>query len=182
MKVLMKKNLLAGLTAGIVIFGLISSVQALTLADVGAVDVIIAQTELANSGDATELNWVNTVLNGGYDLIFKENTVGTDWTDITDMDAVFALALDDSPAYFLIKTGANTGNSNHYYLFENKDSIDWAVINLNDMGFTARNIENIGKVSHIDGFNQPVPEPATMFLLGSGLIGLVSFRKRNKTI
>lgn len=178
----MKKNFLAGLAAGLLILGLISSAQALTLADVGAVDEIIAQTELGNSGDEAELNWVNTVLNGGYDLIFKENTVGTDWTDITDMESVFALALDDSPAYFLIKTGGNTGNSNQYFLFENADSIDWAVINLEEMGFTYRNIENIGKVSHIDGFNQPVPEPATMFLLGSGLIGLVSFRKRNRAL
>jgi len=178
----MKKNFLAGLAAGLLILGLIGSAQALTLADVGAVDVIIAQSELANSGDATELNWVNTVLNGKFDLIFKENTVGADWTDIADMASVFALALDDSPAYFLIKTGGNTGNSNHYYLFENADSIDWAVINLNDMGFNSKDIENIGKVSHIDGFNQPVPEPATMFLLGSGLIGLVSARKRKKTL
>ena len=186
----MKCKFLLGFAAGMMLIGFVGVANALTLSEVGAVDKIKAEKQLGNAGEGTESDWVSSILGNGYTLSFKENTVSTDWTSIDNMAGVFAYKTDDDPSYFLIKTGGNTGNSNDWFLFSNVGSLDWAVISLVDMGFdttTDKNgknkgtsIFNIGKVSHIDGFdkNQPVPEPATMLLMGIGLIGFAMGRRR----
>ncbi|MEN8258757.1 MAG: PEP-CTERM sorting domain-containing protein [Thermodesulfobacteriota bacterium] len=178
----MKKKILAGLATGALLIGMAGVAQALSLTDVGGnVDDLFAQTILADSGDATELAWVNSVLGGGYTLTAKYDTPdGAGWTGIEGLAGVFAHTLLDQPSYFLIKTGTNSGNPNTHFLFDNLASIDWAVIDLGVMGFT--DIENIEKISHIgefDGGNE-VPEPTTMLLMGAGLAGLTAARRKKK--
>jgi hypothetical protein len=173
----MKHILLSYLAVGVIVSGLFGTANALTMADVGGTaDTLIAQTNLINSGDAEELAWVNLVLGGGYTLDFKVNTTSTNWETITDATGIYAYEATEEPEYFLVKTGNNTGNPNHWFLFDNIGSLNWAVISLADMGFSEINIANIDKISHIDGFgdNQPVPEPASMMLMALGIGGILA--------
>ncbi len=183
----MKKKFLASLAIGMFVLGLGSMAQALTVdggTDVGVIDTLVAQDKLANSGDPLELAWVTSILGAGWFLDAKYNTTdGDGWFPVDDagMESVFAHELLTAPAYFLIKTGANTGNDNTHFLFQNFASMDWGVIDLAAMGFNEGNLTNIEKVSFISEYNgTSVPEPMTMLLMGTGLAGLVGIRRKMK--
>jgi len=146
---------------------------------VGTVDRFIDSTNLGNSGDADEEAWVQEVLeDDSYILTSKTDTPNPSavWHQtIENSDAYAFDFVTDSPEYFLVKTGNNDGTTDTHFLYQNLDSVDWAVIDINVVSIT-----NIGKLSHIDEFS-PVPEPATIFLLGIGLSGLV-FAGRKKIL
>jgi len=154
--------------------------------DVGGLDKLVASISLGNSGDDTELDWVQGVLGSGYTLEEKYDmgeTVGNmlmDWK-ITNQEGTYALNLLGSPAYFFIKTGAKPNEVDHF-LFENLDSLSWAVIHLPDL-----EIKNIGKLSHVGEVvgggappSEQIPEPGTILLLGGGLLSLAFFGRGRK--
>jgi hypothetical protein len=80
-------------------------------------------------------------------------------------------------AYLTVKDGRN-GNPS------------WYAFNLTDLGWTGTEtiyvqnfwVDSPGAISNVALFGQgtSVPEPATMLLLGSSLIGLVVFGRKNK--
>lgn len=179
----MNKKLLAGLTTGLILLGMAGMAQALSLTDVGGnIDTLKYQTKLAHgSGDADELAWINSVLGGSHTFVLKDENLTGEWQPIDGMAGVFAHTLVSDPAYFLIKTGNVTVNDDsRQFLFENLAGLDWAVIDLEAMGFDS--ITNISGVSHISEYDAgtPIPEPATMLLLGTGLTGLASIRRKKK--
>ena len=199
----MKKILL--LTASMLLIA--SSAWSLYINDTGYVNVGELDTYLAsateadvggNSGDGTELNWINTTLSNlglissyytdtEFDKIDTDDGEGwlqaySDPDVIADYTFAYNLVASEGetlyPEYFLVKTGNLQDNADYrWFLFSNNELLDWAVINLQEQGYS---LFELGKISHIDnvGGAAPVPEPATMLLLGSGLIGIAGIRKR----
>lgn len=159
------------------------------IATVGQVDQLIAQTDLgSNSSIHEEKGWVAGVLGltlAELDYEEKTNVTGANWQSVTGAGlGVWAFDLVGPTDWFLIKTGnIGGGQPNRHFLFTNLSSFDWAVIRLADLGITQ--VTNIAKVSHVGEFTgpggeTPVPEPATLTMLGLGLIGLGFVRRRKK--
>jgi len=183
-----KTRILLMVTCGFVLFswGTVLAYQLDDGTDVGGLDRHVASASLGNSGDDTELDWVQGVLGSEYTLEEKYDmgeTVGNmvmDWKNTTQA-GTYALNLLGSPAYFFIKTGAKQNEVDHF-LFENLESLSWAVINLPDL-----EIKNIGKLSHVGEVggggappSEQVPEPGTVLLLGCGLLGLAFYGRGRK--
>jgi PEP-CTERM motif len=146
----------------------------LAIDDVDSIDQLFSQTNLGNSGGA--LAWVRDELGDQTLVMNKFDVTASDWENINGYPSVFAIGLEDSPAYFIVKTGANTGNTNNTFLFQNLSFFNYAVIDLAEMGFTGSTVTNIGKISYIAA----VPEPSTLILLGGGLLGLAVYGRGRK--
>lgn len=198
----MKKIIL--LTAFILFFA--SSAWSLYIYDEGYVNVGDLDTylysgtkdDLDNAGDGTELNWINLMLFGDdtssyytdddFDKINTENGAGwfqayisEDLDDVANYTFAYNIVSEEGetlyPEYFLVKTGT-LGETPDYrwFLFDNNQLLDWAVINLEEQGYS---LMELGKLSHLGTVGAaPVPEPGTLLLIGSGLIGLAGIRKK----
>ncbi len=176
----MKKYLLIALVlCGVLVFAGTGWSLTVGSTDVGSRDTLVAEADLANSGDATELAWVNSLGLGTFSIDTKYDSVAGNW-QATNQSGTFALNLVDEPGYYLIKIGTGSSTTNHddHFLFFNEGSTSWAVINLVDqLHFGTDNykhIQTVERISHIDEFGsgKKVPEPSMLMLLGSGLLGL----------
>ncbi len=157
--------------------------QALTITDVGGEDTFLDSTTLANSGDAFEEAWVESVLGFDVTLDASYDSGAPDWQLIDGTTDVYASMLTTDPLYFLLKIGTGGTTLDSHYLFQNVGDLSWAVVDFSDVGidFSVQNI-SIDRMSHVGEFDgTSVPEPATLLLLGLGLIGLGLQRWRTES-
>lgn len=182
-----------GLLVILAVLLMATSASALTInngtTDVGGLDLLVGWSNLGNSGAAVELEWVQTLIGSTYTWNkSKYDTAEADWTSTND-PKTYAMKFDGPifPEYYMVKVGVGNNDPQiSHFLFDNKASLEWAVLSLTkSFGDTNHPVEikNIGKFSHVGEFGgEPIPEPGTLLLLGSGLAGLAWYsRKRSSS-
>ncbi len=151
--------------------------------DVGDLDLLLGEAALANSGDATQEAFLAELLVTPVELTAKYDTLdGTGWFAVDEHEGYFAHALSSAEtSHYLLKTGTGSSSGANTFAFQNKLSTSWAVVSMADMGFESEPfLSEIAKVSHVAeaGGVAPIPEPATLFSFGLGIIGLSALRRR----
>ncbi|MBI5559256.1 MAG: PEP-CTERM sorting domain-containing protein [Deltaproteobacteria bacterium] len=178
----MKIKFLGGVAIVLMMLGMARMAQAIPVSEIGSVDTLVSMTNLANSGDDAEIAWVKSVIGVDPALALKIDSVQSSWEIVTGAGVAvgtFAHSLAESPEFFLIKTGKiDKSDTYRDFLFQNLPGLDYAVINLGDLGFSSKDILNVSKISHIGEFNPSVPVPGTVWLFGTGIIGLLAARRK----
>ena len=149
--------------------------------NVGLLDGLLGIAQLANAGQQTETDWVNSLVDPNTTFNTKTETVSYSLVD--GQTSIYAFSLQNDPGWYIIK------NATWWALYQNVASTDWAVFNDSALP-DGMNLGGTGQltISHVTEFGtaacpgctpdeQSVPEPSSLGLLAAGILGLAAARR-----
>jgi hypothetical protein len=161
------------LFSALLAFSVSGSAFAYTIAggtDVGGVDTFLGQIDgLSPSNPATEAAWASSVV--GTTLTYAGKTEPASFQVTLEDAGIVAFQLMTTPSYFLLK------DARTHVLFKNEPNMDWGVFRLLDY-FKDKEDLQLSHLTEFNGGTVTVPEPGTLGLLGLGILGLLTVRRK----